>query len=107
MNRIKKLREEKHWSRLRLSVELGVSSSTIYGYEREKSLPRISTLIKLSQIFNTSCDYILGISDIRTIMTGVKCNNDIVILSEFNSLTPMQQAMVKTYVKTLKTTSHN
>lgn len=102
MNRIKELREEKHWSRIRLGVELGVTSYTIYSYEAEKTIPRIPNLIRLSKIFNTSCDYILGISDVRTIMTGVRCNNDILFLSEFKRLTPMEQVMVKTYMNTLK-----
>lgn len=102
MNRIKELREEKHWTRLRLSVELGVTPSCISSYESGVNVPRVPKLIKLSRTFNTSCDYILGISDIKTIMTGVKCSNDILFLSEFNSLTPMQQAMVRTYIKTLK-----
>lgn len=65
MNRIKELREEKHITQLRLSIELEVSQETISAYEKGKYYPSARSLMKLSQIFNTSIDYILGLTDIR------------------------------------------
>lgn len=65
MNRIRELREEKHLSQTRLSIELGVSQETISAYEVGKNCPSAKSLIKLHDIFNASTDYILGLSDVR------------------------------------------
>ncbi len=65
MNRIKELREEKHITQVRLSIELEVSQETISAYEKGKYYPSAKSLIQLSKIFNTSIDYILGISEVR------------------------------------------
>ena len=65
-NRIKELREEQHMTQVRLSIELEVSQETISAYESGKHYPSIPSLIRLSEIFHTSCDYILGLSDSRS-----------------------------------------
>ena len=65
MNRIKELRKEKHFTQIRLSIELEVSQEAISAYEKEKYYPSVETLLKLSKIFNASIDYILGFSDVR------------------------------------------
>lgn len=67
MNRIRELREEKHFTQTRLSIELGVSQETISAYEMGKNAPSAKSLIKLHDIFNTSTDYILGLSDLRNL----------------------------------------
>ena len=64
-NRIKEIREEKSMTQLRLSVELGVAQETISAYEIGKHYPGAKALIQLSNLFSTSIDYILGLSDIR------------------------------------------
>ncbi|EET62551.1 DNA-binding helix-turn-helix protein [Marvinbryantia formatexigens DSM 14469] len=65
MNRIKELREEKHITQIRLSIDLEVSQETISAYEKGKYYPSAKSLIKLADIFGVSIDYLLGISDIR------------------------------------------
>lgn len=102
MNRIKQLREEKHMTQVRLSTELSVTQETISAYESGKHYPSIPNLLKMSEIFNASCDYILGISDIKTIMTGIDGDDDVLILSMYHNLTPMEQTMVKAYIQALK-----
>ena len=64
MNRIKQLREERGMSQVRLSIELGVSQETVSAYENGKHFPSVQSLIKLSEIFRVSCDYILGLSEL-------------------------------------------
>lgn len=49
-------------SQVRLSIELGVSQETVSAYENGKHYPSVQSLIKLSDIFGVSCDYILGLS---------------------------------------------
>ena len=74
MNRIKELREEKHITQVRVSIELEVSQETISAYEKGKYFPSAKSLMKLAKIFNTSIDYILGISDIRNPQLPARLN---------------------------------
>lgn len=61
-NRIRELRKEKRITQLQLSIELGVTQETISAYEHGKHLPSLAALIKMSEIFHTSMDYIMGLS---------------------------------------------
>lgn len=65
MNRIKKLREEFHMTQQELADKLNGAKSTIAMYENETRKPSMEVLIKLSEIFNCSIDYLLGKSDIK------------------------------------------
>lgn len=59
-NRIKQLREEKELTQKELADMLNINEKTIYRYETGIYEPSASALIKLSQIFNVSIDYLLG-----------------------------------------------
>lgn len=61
MERLKKLREEKNISQVRLSIEIGVAQETISAYERGKAVPTCENLIKIAKYLNTSTDYLLRI----------------------------------------------
>lgn len=65
MNRIKQLREENNWTQLELSQKINCAMSSIAMYEKEDRKPSLEVLIKLSDIFDCSIDYLLGKSDIR------------------------------------------
>lgn len=60
--RIKILREKNNWTQEYLANKLNVSSKTVISnYETDYSEPNFDTLIKLSQLFKVSTDYLLGI----------------------------------------------
>lgn len=65
MNRIKQLREEFNYTQQDLANKLESSKSVIGLYESESRKPSMEILIKLSEIFNCSIDYILCKSDIK------------------------------------------
>lgn len=65
MNRIKQLREENSWTQLELSKKMNCAISSIAMYENESRKPSMEVLIKLSEIFNCSIDYLLCKSEIR------------------------------------------
>lgn len=65
MNRIKLLRDELNMTQQELANKLDGAKSTIAMYENETRKPSMEVLIKLSEIFNCSIDYLLGKSDIR------------------------------------------
>lgn len=65
MNRIKMLREERGWTQAQLGKMLNVKDSAISKYETEKIPLTADTLKLLSEIFDVSVDYILGLSPVR------------------------------------------
>lgn len=64
-NRIKELRIEKKITQLQLSIDLGVTQETISAYEHGRHLPSVTALIRMSDIFDASMDYIMGRSPVR------------------------------------------
>lgn len=65
MNRIKILREELKMTQQELADKLGGAKSSVAMYENEERKPSLEILLKLSEIFNCSIDYILGKTNIR------------------------------------------
>ena len=59
MKRISMLRKEKHLNQVGLALKLNVSQKMISAYENGTHQPSIDTLIKMSDIFNVSVDYII------------------------------------------------
>jgi transcriptional regulator with XRE-family HTH domain len=72
MNRIKQLREENKWTQLDLAHKLNCAMSSIAMYENESRKPSLEVLVKLSEIFNCSIDYILCKTDIKNIEEDFK-----------------------------------
>lgn len=68
-NRIKALRTEKKITQLQLSIDLGVTQETISAYEHGRHLPSLTALMKMSEIFDASMDYIMGLSPVRHTQT--------------------------------------
>lgn len=58
---IKELRKEKGMSQEQLADELFTSQDTISLWECGKSYPDVQAIIKLTEIFHVSADYLLGI----------------------------------------------
>ncbi len=63
--RIKQLREEKHFTQVRLAIELEMDQSEYSRFERGARPPSVALLKKLARYHNTSIDYILEETDNR------------------------------------------
>lgn len=63
--RLSELRNEFKLTQKELADKLGVSRGTIGMYEIGQRDPDTDTLLKLSELFNVSVDYLLGQTDIR------------------------------------------
>ena len=50
MNRIKELREEKHITQVRLSIELEVSQETISAYEKGIQMPTGNNILRIAEV---------------------------------------------------------
>lgn len=64
-NRIKELREEKGMTQVRLSIELEVTQETVSAYEIGKHKPSVKSLKRMSELFDASMDYIMGMNPVR------------------------------------------
>ena len=62
MNRIKLLREEKKIKQIELCEILNTTQATLSNWERGVHDPDNNSLIKMAEYFNTTTDYILGLT---------------------------------------------
>lgn len=60
MNRLKKLRKAKGLTQQQLADEFKTTRQNISLYEKEKHDPRLKTLIKFTDYFDVSVDYLIG-----------------------------------------------
>ncbi len=94
-------------TQIRLSIELDISQETVSAYESGKHFPSVQILLKLSEIFNVSCDYILGLSDVKCIQNGGEYNPDeIALISLYRTLSPSERKMTKAYMQGIFDKSH-
>ena len=99
MNNIQKLLDDKNKTQVWLAVELGVSKETINQYIRGTIKPRQDMLIKMSEIFGTSIDYILGITDTPT-PNDLKLNNrENNLLNNYRKLSENEKQKVEAYIE--------
>lgn len=106
MNRIKILREEFGYTQQELADKLDGAKSTVAMYENETRKPSMEVLIKLSEIFNCSIDYLLGKTDVRD--TGEQIDdilNEAMIgmsKEEYNALTETQKKQIRDFALFVK-----
>lgn len=63
MKNFKKLRQEKNLSQKEIAITLGVSGPTVSDWENGRKFPSSKNLIRLSELFSCSTDYLLGRED--------------------------------------------
>lgn len=92
--KLKELRIEKKLTQRQAAKQIGVTASVISAYENGIRQPSYEVLIKLSLLYNASCDYLLGVSGRRTVEQQQTLSLD--------GLTPSKIALVRQLVKALK-----
>lgn len=65
------LRNIKGWSQVTLANKLSVTKQTVSNWENNNIQPSIDMLVKLSDIFSVSTDYLLGREKIRLEIDGL------------------------------------
>ena len=106
--RLKELRKEKHLTVEQLANNIGSAKSTISRYENGRE-PKGDIIRLLTEYFNVSIDYLMGVSDIRT--PNSEDNNKETKLSpeietiaahlEGKDITPKKMKLLKSYIDTL------
>ena len=61
--RLKELRTERKLRQNSLAKIMDVSGNTIYAWETDKQEPSMAALLKLSEFFGVSLDYLFGKAD--------------------------------------------
>ncbi len=58
---LRNLRKEKGITQAELARQLYMNKSMISAYEKESRMPSLDVLIKMSEFFNVTLDYLLGV----------------------------------------------
>lgn len=64
---IKKLRTYKNLSQVDLSRKLGVTKQCVSNWENENIMPSVDMLVKISELFGVTTDFLLGLSEKHTL----------------------------------------
>lgn len=109
MNRIKILREEFNFTQQDLADRLECSKSVIGLYESETRKPSLEILLKLSEIFDCSIDYILCKTDIRNSGEQIDdvLNESMIGMSksDYEQLTETQKKQIRDFALFVKNQS--
>ncbi|EQJ49029.1 helix-turn-helix family protein [Clostridioides difficile CD88] len=100
MNRLRELRKEKGYSTQQVGELLGVHYVTIQNYETNRRKIDNETLIKLSNIYNVSIDYILCLTDNRENIQLEEEEKQ--LLNNYRELDTKSKTIVQEQVNTLK-----
>lgn len=103
MIKIKELRSELGFTQKDIAKNLGCNQTAVGKYERGELEPNIQTLIKLSNIFGCSVDYLIGNeSDYEIVnVTSQLTKPQSELLSVFNLLSEEDQFQVIGFAKAL------
>lgn len=111
LENLKIIREERNITQIKLSIDLGVSQELISRYELGYSFPQPNMLIKLSQYFNCSIDYLLGLTDISTPIKYLSNNyNDYKnyeFINKYNQLSDEDKLHIDNYLSFLLSNYNN
>ena len=82
-DKIKELRTKKNWSQGQLAIQLKAGQKQISAYERGVNIPSTEMLIKMSEIFDVSLDYL--VFEAEGINTNIKIK-DRDLLKQFETI---------------------
>ncbi|SNZ04169.1 Transcriptional regulator, contains XRE-family HTH domain [Terribacillus aidingensis] len=71
LDRLSELRKKKNWSLQYTADRLGIAKSTYAGYESGYRRPSFEALLMLADLFETTCDELLG----RSFNTTIEITN--------------------------------
>lgn len=98
LDKITKLREERHWSEYQLAEHAGLTQSTISSWYRKNMLPTIPSLTRICDAFDITISQFFFDENCTIIDVTPKQAE---ILSIINKLTPEQCDKLLEFLKTL------
>ena len=61
--RLRELRQERGLTQTEAAAALGLNSVTYLQYEKDQREPPLAVLVAMAKFYNTTTDYLLGLSD--------------------------------------------
>lgn len=98
MVRLKELRNKIGLSQSAVAEKLGITQQAYANYEREARQPDLDMLLKLSDLFGVSVDYILGKEDVSPLdkeLQGI----DFALYGETKDLTDAEKQDILSYIR--------
>lgn len=98
MVRLKELRNKIGLSQSAVAEKLGITQQAYANYEREARQPDLDMLLKLSDLFEVSVDYILGKEDVSPLdkeLQGI----DFALYGETKDLTDAEKQDILSYIR--------
>lgn len=100
--RLKQLRQKHRLTQSELADILDLKPTAISNYESKRNEPSFQKLIALSQYFDVSCDYLLGITDSYLPIGGEVLDKDIVdFFNLYQQLSKESTVEIKEFAKYL------
>lgn len=81
-NELKSLRTERKLTQKQVADRIGLAISAVSSYESGLRYPSYDVLVKLARIFHVSTDYLLGITDKRSIDVTGLTDGEIEVISQ-------------------------
>lgn len=101
MKNLKKIVKLKNKSLTSLAVDLEVSQEAISQYISGKIKPKISTIIQMSEILNTSTDYLLDLTDNPNPVDFKLSERENIIISNYRKLKDEDKIKVESYIQAI------
>lgn len=95
VNRISKLREERHWSEYHLAKEAGISQSTLSNLINRGNNPSIYTLEKIAHAFGLTLAQFFNTDEEIIFVTGAQKE----LLEYWNCMDRLQREKTLSYIK--------
>lgn len=100
-NRIKQARLDKGMKQYELAEAIGVNFTAISLYESNKREPRRDILEKISLVTNVSADYLMGLSEHKTLNKekSEKVSQDVAdLMAKINKLDPEKRKLIESLI---------
>ncbi len=101
MTNLKKIVKAQNKSLTALAVELEISQEAISQYISGKIKPKMTTIIKMAKILNTSTDYLLGLTDNPTPNNIVLTEKENKIIENYRKLNDTEKIQLDSYLQAI------
>lgn len=101
MNNLKKIVKAKNKSLVSIAVELEVSQEAISQYISGKINPKLSNVIKLSKILNTTTDYLLDLTNNPSPSNFKLTEEELNFINNYRNLNTTEQIKVEAYTQAI------
>src|SRR5690554_596587 len=102
-SRLKDAREKKHLTQIQAADKLGISNGTLSGYERNYRDPDTTILKKMSDLYGTGVDQLLGkVSAYEQLPSEIKTEVDERLEDILKGLTPTQKEHLASFIDVLQ-----